>query len=235
MSFYAVRVGKNPGIYTSWDECKKQVIGVKGSIYKKFNSKSCAEAFYKNKSKYYKKTKNTTTKKTKKTQKKQIIKIDHTLYIFTDGSSTNNGSKNSIAGYGVYIPEPTEIKIAMSRKLPKGTTNNSAELKAILEALKLIKHMNLSTLNITNTIIVTDSEYAINCITKWCHKWIKQNWKSLSGNDVKNKELIQEIYPLYKKYKISFKHINSHTGKAGFFYEGNRIADELASGIINTK
>ena len=61
MPFYAVRVGKKPGIYTSWDECKKQVIGVKGSIYKKFNSKSSAEEFYKNKSKYYKKTPKTKT------------------------------------------------------------------------------------------------------------------------------------------------------------------------------
>lgn len=34
--FYAVKKGKNPGIYRSWDECSKQVIGYNGAIYKSF-------------------------------------------------------------------------------------------------------------------------------------------------------------------------------------------------------
>lgn len=34
--YYAVRKGKNPGIYTSWDECKEQVHGFKGAEYKGF-------------------------------------------------------------------------------------------------------------------------------------------------------------------------------------------------------
>ena len=141
MPFYAVRFGKTPGIYTSWEECKKQVIGVKEAIYKKFSNKNQAEEFYKNKSKYYKKTKSN-----KNTRNTQNIKKENTLYIFTDGSSTNNGSKHSTAGYGIYIPEPKEIKIAISKRLPNGTTNNNAELKAILEALKLLEHINLSIL-----------------------------------------------------------------------------------------
>ena len=28
MAYYAVRIGRNPGIYTTWDECKKEVIGL---------------------------------------------------------------------------------------------------------------------------------------------------------------------------------------------------------------
>ena len=41
--FYAVWTGRKPGIYTSWDECKKQVEGFDGAQYKSFESKTEAE------------------------------------------------------------------------------------------------------------------------------------------------------------------------------------------------
>ena len=44
-NYYAVRVGRNPGIYTDWEECKSQVIGYKGAIYKGFVGKKEAEDF----------------------------------------------------------------------------------------------------------------------------------------------------------------------------------------------
>ncbi|MGO3018511.1 MAG: ribonuclease H1 domain-containing protein [Anaerococcus sp.] len=45
MKYYAVRKGKTPGIYTSWDECKIQVHGFKGAIYKSFKNLKDAENF----------------------------------------------------------------------------------------------------------------------------------------------------------------------------------------------
>ena len=44
--FYAVKIGRKPGIYLTWDECKQQVDKFKGAVYKSFNSKD--EANYKN-------------------------------------------------------------------------------------------------------------------------------------------------------------------------------------------
>ncbi|WP_409227967.1 ribonuclease H1 domain-containing protein [Gudongella sp. SC589] len=43
--YYAVKKGLVPGIYNSWEECKNQVHGFPGAVYKKFNSKSEAEGF----------------------------------------------------------------------------------------------------------------------------------------------------------------------------------------------
>lgn len=43
--FYAVRKGKKPGIYRSWDECKSMVDGYPGAQYKSFVTKPEAEAF----------------------------------------------------------------------------------------------------------------------------------------------------------------------------------------------
>ena len=43
--FYAVKIGNIPGIYETWEECSKQVIGYKGAIYKSFSTFEDAENF----------------------------------------------------------------------------------------------------------------------------------------------------------------------------------------------
>jgi hypothetical protein len=43
--FYAVARGHAPGVYRSWDECKKQVHGFAGARFRRFDLKECAEAF----------------------------------------------------------------------------------------------------------------------------------------------------------------------------------------------
>ena len=40
--YYAVKVGKTPGIYETWDECKNNVDGYSGALYKSFK---CLNAF----------------------------------------------------------------------------------------------------------------------------------------------------------------------------------------------
>lgn len=240
MSFYAVRFGKNPGVYNSWNECKKQVSGFKGAIYKKFSTEISAVEFCKNKDKTYNVLKkinkcnnNAKDINIKNLQETCEFKDPNSLYIFTDGSSINNGTKRANSGFGIYIPEPDEMKVKISSKLPKGKTNNYAELKAIFEALKLIDCTEKDTfkkINKSKIVIVTDSQYSINCVTKWANKWIENNWISSTGKKVKNKELIKEIHPLYIKHNISFKHIKAHTNNKGFFYDGNRVVDKLANG-----
>ena len=43
--YYAVRVGKTPGIYLTWDDCKAMVDGYPGAKYKSFGTIVEAEAF----------------------------------------------------------------------------------------------------------------------------------------------------------------------------------------------
>jgi viroplasmin and RNaseH domain-containing protein len=40
MSFYAVKKGIEPGLYTSWEECAKQIEGFSGAEYKKFKTET---------------------------------------------------------------------------------------------------------------------------------------------------------------------------------------------------
>lgn len=43
--YYAVKAGKKPGIYLTWDECKAMVHGFPGAIYKSFKTREEAEEF----------------------------------------------------------------------------------------------------------------------------------------------------------------------------------------------
>ncbi|KAI5300559.1 hypothetical protein KEM55_006606 [Ascosphaera atra] len=45
--YYAVRVGRKPGIYYSWSDCRPQVAGHKGARYKSFTTLAEADAFMK--------------------------------------------------------------------------------------------------------------------------------------------------------------------------------------------
>lgn len=45
MKYYAVKKGKNIGIYTSWNETLEQVLGFSGALYKSFSNKEDAEAY----------------------------------------------------------------------------------------------------------------------------------------------------------------------------------------------
>jgi ribonuclease HI len=44
--FYTVWNGRNKGIFTSWDDCKKQIDGYEGAQYKSFESKKEAEVAF---------------------------------------------------------------------------------------------------------------------------------------------------------------------------------------------
>lgn len=45
MKYYAVKIGRHPGIYESWEACEKEVKGYSGAIYKSFKTLPEAQAF----------------------------------------------------------------------------------------------------------------------------------------------------------------------------------------------
>lgn len=110
----------------------------------------------------------------------------------------------------------------MSLKIDGKQTNNVAELTAILELYSIIEQDILNQLHIC---IVTDSEYAIHCLTTYGKKCQLNNW----SKDIPNKELVKQLYELYSPHKnIYFKHVLAHTNKQDIHSIGNRHADLLA-------
>ena len=51
--FYVVWVGREPGIYNSWEECTQQIHGFAGAVYKSFKTRQLAEEAYKSSSKEF--------------------------------------------------------------------------------------------------------------------------------------------------------------------------------------
>ena len=123
-------------------------------------------------------------------------------------------------GIGIYISD----NFTISEKLIGLSTNQRAELYAILKALLIIDIINYKNIN-----IYTDSMYSINCITKWIKIWKKNGWKDSKKKDVKNKDLIDNIYKIYSKYNhINFKHVHAHTKNTDIHSICNDKADKLA-------
>ena len=149
-------------------------------------------------------------------------------FVFTDGSCINNGKKNAYGGYGIFFSKNNVKNV--SQRMKGKVTNNKAELTAILESLKLMTPE-------SKYYIVTDSDYSINCVTKWYRGWEKNGWKNKKGDPIKNPELIQPIIELLKALNVKFIHVNSHLpkpdDKSSMEYKlwyGNDKADELAVG-----
>ena len=78
MKYYAVYKGKSviPKIYTSWDECKKDVIGFKGAIYKSFTTEKEAKEFI------------SLNSQGRKLENIQDEESESGLFIYVDGSFT---------------------------------------------------------------------------------------------------------------------------------------------------
>ena len=77
------------------------------------------------------------------------------MRVYTDGSCHNTGRKDTPGGCGIYIPD---MDIRISMQIPK-STNNIAELTAILEALKHYeKEGVVSHVVFSNGAIVKDGE-----------------------------------------------------------------------------
>ena len=149
------------------------------------------------------------------------------IVIFTDGSCIEvkkNGSRK--AGYGIHFPQ--KIIKDISGSLLDKPTNQRAELKAIYKALKAVLVSETYNKYRQDIYIFTDSEYSINCLTKWSKKWIKNNWNNSNGKKVENTDIIKPTLELLKKTRTVFQHVRAHTGKTDRNSLANHVADRLA-------
>ena len=111
--FYAVKKGKNTGIFSTWDECKEQVTGFKGAVYKSFKTLSEAEAFLE-----------------RNEEKIENIEEVDGVYAYIDGSFDRI---NGIYGSGVVIVDGDkkhEYKHAGNREDYAQLHNVAGELEA---------------------------------------------------------------------------------------------------------
>lgn len=117
MKYYAVRIGRNPGIYHTWDECKRETMGFKGASFKKFSTREDAEVFINE----------------IEEDKKESAENDE-LVVYVDGSYRNSDKSHS---YGVYMFNDEE-EYTYSKRFFKDSDmrNVSGEIKGAMRAME---------------------------------------------------------------------------------------------------
>jgi len=223
--FYVVWQGRETGIFTDWNTCKKQVDAFAGARYKSFKTRAEAQAaFAGNAAPKSSKAsglaiKKKSTKQTVKTYTAdEIAAMALDTKIFTDGGCEPNPGN---AGSGIAVYRNNAIDELWYGLYEPHGTNNTAELHALHQALIMAE----SEVDQGRSVAVfCDSKYSIQCVTQWAVNWQKKGWKKASG-EIKNLELIKQMFALHQqlKDKIQVLHVNGHVG-----VEGNELADRMS-------
>ncbi|MFD1713166.1 ribonuclease H [Amnibacterium flavum] len=88
----------------------------------------------------------------------------------------------------------------------KHGTNNMGELKAVLELFRATEHTG------EDLLILCDSQYVINSVTKWMPGWKKKGWRKGDGKPVMNLDLLQEIDAAIAGRSYRFEWVKGHVG-----------------------
>ena len=132
--YYVVWVGKTPGVYDNWNDCKQQVYQFENAKYKSFESKAEAEAAFKQGyEKFYK------SHPSEKNSAKQLLLLqDQPKPILR--SLSVDAAWNSVTKVMEYRGVYTETGQEWFHKGPfPRATNNVGEFLAIVHGLALIK------------------------------------------------------------------------------------------------
>ena len=143
-------------------------------------------------------------------QKKETV-----VEIFTDGACSGNPG---IGGYGALLRYGLREKEISGCELQ--TTNNRMELRAVIEALRLIKGPR-------KIRISTDSNYVVKGMTEWLPGWIRRRWTNSMKKPVLNRDLWETLLELSRPHDIEWKWVKGHEG-----HRENERCDELARKAI---
>lgn len=208
--FYAIAVGRKPGIYEVWSSAQAQVQGYSGAVFKGFATReeaqrwlanpTCASAAGKRNSPAAPALGDTSPQ-------------DGEVTIYTDGGARYNPGPG---GYGIV-----QVYQGVRKELSGGyrhTTNNRMELMGCIVALRQLEHRDRP------VTLYSDSSYVVNGISKgWAKNWRKKGWLKSDKQPAVNSDLWAELLDLVDGLNITFKWVKGHAG-----HPMNERCDELA-------
>jgi ribonuclease HI len=131
-------------------------------------------------------------------RKRMDIYTDH-LEIYTDGSCyPNDGTGSGGWAYSTFYEGQYFL---LCNHIPKPTTNNIAELSAMIAAV----------MDNPDGEIYSDSEYVVKGFNLWMRSWQNKGWKKKKG-DLKNVIFWKELAKHKQNFKGKVKWIRGHNG-----------------------
>lgn len=125
--------------------------------------------------------------------------------LYTDGCCL---APSKIGGWAYIIDAPSLIRPFVRRGALRRTTNNRAELMAVIKGLE-------SMADPTDVHVFTDSEYVALGITERLPRWKSQGWRAGSGRHrrpLKNVDLWQRLDALLTQHRVSCEVVRGHSG-----------------------
>ena len=201
-NYYAVRIGKTPGIYKTWEDCKAQVIGYKGAIYKGFAEKQDAEDFLKGGL-----SASSTDAASDNDENPQVEPSVSEITAYVDGSFSSGKS----FGCGCIILKDGEIIAEISKAYEDEELATMRNVAGEIKASELAMQYALDN-GYTSLSIYHDYQG----IASWC----LGEWKTNKAGTIAYKQFYDDIKD---KIKVHFIKVKGHSGD-----EYNEIADRLA-------
>ncbi|MBR2743612.1 MAG: ribonuclease HI [Clostridia bacterium] len=132
--------------------------------------------------------------------------------VYTDGSSLGNPGPGGYGAILFYKEHKKEISGGEAH-----TTNNRMEMRAVIEALSLLREP-------CEVELYSDSRYVIDSVTRgWVYSWQKNGWKKADKSPAQNRDLWETLLPLLERHRVSFIWVKGHADN-----EYNERCDELA-------
>jgi viroplasmin and RNaseH domain-containing protein len=181
--WYAVRTGRNPGIYTTWDACRKQIFKFPGAEYKSFPTKEAAELYMKGR------------KAEAETPSESIDPNRMTVYV--DGSFMPH--KPGVFSFGVVFLYQGKVETAskrMENREEASMRNVAGEIHGARYAMETC---------LARGIHEMDLYYDYLGIEKWC----VGEWRT---NTPGTKALKAYYDSIKDKLTVHFHKVKSHTG-----------------------
>lgn len=133
--------------------------------------------------------------------------------IYTDGACSGNPGPG---GWGAILRYGEKEKVISG--FEENTTNNRMELIAAISALKMLKQP-------CSVRLFSDSAYLVNAFNKnWVQNWSKNGWINSNREEIKNKELWEELLNLCKIHDVKWIKVEGHSDN-----EYNSRCDKLAT------
>jgi ribonuclease HI len=136
--------------------------------------------------------------------------------IYTDGACSGNPGPGGWAA--ILLWKSSEKAIAGGES---ATTNNRMELTAAIRGLKTLTRR-------CDVRLYSDSSYLIDALTKgWLERWRLNQWRTAGKDDVKNRDLWEELLALTSQHKVAWIKVKGHADN-----EYNNRCDALARAEI---